>query len=72
MRFIMASVNIDIKFTIRYTQRKTDCRECSICGDNIYSLCMYTPYIVFENYKIGVIGIDITLCESCKDAIQSI
>ena len=65
----MASVGINIEFTIRYTQRKTDCRECFGCGDNIYSLRMYTPYIVSRNSKIGASRIDMTLCESCKDAI---
>ena len=64
----MASVNINIEFTIRYTQRKTDCRECSLCGDNIYSLRMYVPYIFFSSTN-NVSRMGMTLCESCKDVI---
>ena len=60
----MREIDYYDKYGLFWQEKETDCRQCSCCGDMIYS----KMFVLSFNGKKDIKETDFSLCQSCRDS----
>jgi hypothetical protein len=61
----MASLEFKIEIILLWDELDTDCRECNVCKERIYSKMYNLVFYLGNSYDLN--KSDLFLCKSCKN-----